>query len=73
MPVLAYTCQAFCQGEDGNRLIKFNGDTMTYDDDGNMTSRYIALTGESHRYVWNALGQLDSAIVVSAIDTVTGL
>ncbi len=22
----------------GNRLIKFNGDTITYDDDGNMTS-----------------------------------
>jgi RHS repeat-associated protein len=49
----------------GNRLVKFNGDTITYDDDGNMTRRYNPVSGADHRYVWNALGQLDSAIVTS--------
>lgn len=48
----------------GNRLVKFNGDTITYDDDGNITRRYNPVTGADHRYVWNALGQLDTAIVI---------
>jgi RHS repeat-associated protein len=57
----------------GNRLIKFNGDTITYDDDGNMTSRYSPATGASRQYAWNASGQLDSTIVVSAPDPQTGV
>jgi len=56
----------------GDRLASFNGDTITYDDDGNMIRRYNPATGADHRYVWNALGQLDSAIVVSAIDSASG-
>ncbi len=56
----------------GDRLASFNGDTITYDDDGNMIRRYNPVTGADHRYVWNALGQLDSAIVVSAIDPISG-
>jgi|GEM_PF-933227 len=56
----------------GDRLATFNGDTISYDDDGNMTRRYNPVTGADHRYVWNALGQLDSAIVVSAIDPQSG-
>jgi len=56
----------------GDRLASFNGDTISYDDDGNMIRRYNPVTGADHRYVWNALGQLDSAIVVSAIDPQSG-
>ncbi len=57
----------------GNRLIKFNGDTITYDDDGNMTSRYSPTTGASRQYAWDASGKLDSTIVVSAPDPQTGV
>ncbi len=56
----------------GDRLASFNGDTITYDDDGNLIRRYNPVAGADHRYVWNALGQLDSAIVVSAIDPQSG-
>lgn len=57
----------------GNRLVKFDGDTITYDDDGNMIRRYNPVTGEEHRYVWNAFGELDSAIVANRANLWTGI
>ncbi len=42
----------------GNRLTSYNGYTMAYDADGNLTSR--TKTGYSQLYYWDALGQLDS-------------
>jgi len=46
-----------------NRLIRFNGDTMVYDADGNLVRRYriTDTTAFNQRLYWNSAGQLDSA------------
>jgi len=42
----------------GNRLVQFNGYTLSYDADGNLASK--TAPGYSQTYTWNALGQLAS-------------
>jgi len=42
----------------GNRLSQFNGYTLLYDEDGNLTSK--SKPGFTQTYAWNALGQLAS-------------
>src|SRR5437762_1892994 len=44
----------------GNRLVKFNGDSLVYDADGNLTKR-IRTGQEIQRLYWNSLGQLVAA------------
>lgn len=44
----------------GNRLFRFDGDSLLYDADGNLVRRFRIAdsTGFNQRLVWNALGQL---------------
>jgi RHS repeat-associated protein len=44
----------------GNRLVKFNGDSLVYDSDGNLTRR-IRNGQDVQRLYWNSLGQLVAA------------
>jgi RHS repeat-associated protein len=46
--------------EAGNRLTHFDGYTLEYDADGNLTHKYLAADSLqlNQRYRWNALGQL---------------
>jgi RHS repeat-associated protein len=46
--------------EAGNRLTHFDGYTLEYDADGNLTHKYLAADSLqlNQRYHWNALGQL---------------
>lgn len=53
----------------GNRLVKFNGDSLAYDDDGNLVKR-IRGGQEIQRLWWNSLGQL-VAVWTSGQDSVT--
>lgn len=48
----------------GNRLVRFDGDSMTYDDGGFLTRRWKIAGGTDRRYYWSAIGQLDSVRVV---------
>jgi len=43
----------------GNRLIRFNGDSLVYDDDGNLITR-IRSGSPIQRLYWSSLGLLDS-------------
>jgi RHS repeat-associated protein len=43
-----------------DRLTRFNGYTLTYDNDGNITHKSKA--GFDQYYYWNSIGELDSAI-----------
>jgi RHS repeat-associated protein len=43
----------------GNRLLKFNGDSLVYDADGNLIRRMQRLT-DIQRLHWNSIGQLTS-------------
>jgi RHS repeat-associated protein len=49
----------------GNRLVAYQGDSLAYDLDGNLTRKYSP-TSDEHFY-WNSLGQLDSVVA----DTIT--
>lgn len=53
----------------GNRLVKFNGDSLVYDADGNLTTR-IRAGSPIQRLYWNALGQL-IAVWTSGADSVS--
>jgi RHS repeat-associated protein len=44
----------------GNRLVKFNGDSLVYDADGNLVKR-IRAGSEIQRLQWNSLGELVAA------------
>jgi len=44
----------------GNRLVKFDGDSLVYDADGNLTKR-IRAGQDVQRLYWNTLGQLVAA------------
>jgi RHS repeat-associated protein len=44
----------------GNRLVRFRGDSMTYDLDGNLTRRWTIGGGFDQSYSWNSIGQLTS-------------
>ncbi len=49
----------------GNRLIKFNGDSLFYDDDGNLVKR--RRNGQDiQRLYWNSLGQLTAVWNIGA-------
>ncbi|HEX5438979.1 MAG TPA: RHS repeat-associated core domain-containing protein [Gemmatimonadaceae bacterium] len=52
----------------GNRLVRFDGDSLVYDLDGNLTHRWQLGGGFDQRYGWNSLGQLVE--VVTNGDTV---
>ena len=56
----------------GNRLVRFDGDSMTYDDGGFLTRRWKIAGGTDRRYYWNAIGQLDSVRVVGGALTSYG-
>lgn len=49
----------------GNRVIRFNGDSMAYDLDGNRVRKVNAGTGRDARFYWTADGRLDSVHVGS--------
>lgn len=53
----------------GNRLVKFNGDSLVYDADGNLTTR-IRTGAPIQRLYWNSLGQL-VAVWTSGSDSVS--
>ena len=53
----------------GNRLVKFNGDSLVYDADGNLTTR-IRAGSPIQRLYWNSLGQL-VAVWTSGADSVS--
>jgi len=53
----------------GNRLVNFNGDSLVYDDDGNLIKR-IRNGQEIQRLHWNSLGQL-VAVWTSGQDSVS--
>ncbi|HEV8265796.1 MAG TPA: RHS repeat-associated core domain-containing protein [Gemmatimonadales bacterium] len=53
----------------GNRLVKFNGDSLVYDDDGNFIKR-IRAGQDIQRLWWNSLGQL-IAVWTAGQDSVT--
>lgn len=53
----------------GNRLIRFNGDSLVYDADGNLTSR-IRSGQIVQRLYWNTVGQL-IAVWTSGADSVS--
>src|SRR5207245_304082 len=44
----------------GNRLVKFNGDSLVYDDEGNLIKR-IRSGQDIQRLYWNSVGQLIAA------------
>lgn len=44
----------------GNRLVRFRGDTMVYDADGNLVRRWALAGGRVDSLAWNGLGQLVS-------------
>lgn len=44
----------------GNRLVRFRGDTMVYDADGNLVKRWALAGGQVDSLAWNSLGQLVS-------------
>lgn len=44
----------------GNRLVRFDGDTIVYDADGNMIRRWTLAGGRSDVLSWNSSGQLVS-------------
>jgi RHS repeat-associated protein len=52
----------------GNRLVKFNGDSLVYDADGNLNKR-IRSGSEIQRLYWNSLGEL-VAVWTSGADSV---
>lgn len=56
----------------GNRLVRFDGDSMTYDDGGFLTRRWRISGGTDRRCYWNAIGQLDSVRVVGGALTSYG-
>jgi RHS repeat-associated protein len=45
----------------GNRLTQYNGYTLDYDDDGNLTHKYK--TGYDEQLTWTSLGQLAQVVV----------
>jgi RHS repeat-associated protein len=55
------------------RLVRFNGDSMLYDADGNLTRRYRISDSLvlNQRLYWNSLGQLDSVRATRAGSTQT--
>jgi RHS repeat-associated protein len=53
----------------GNRLVKFNGDSLVYDADGNLIKRRRG-GGDVQRLHWNSLGQL-VAVWTSGVDSVS--
>lgn len=53
----------------GNRLVKFNGDSLVYDADGNLVKRFRS-GQEVQRLYWNSIGQL-VAVWTSGADSVT--
>ncbi|HET7585535.1 MAG TPA: RHS repeat-associated core domain-containing protein [Gemmatimonadaceae bacterium] len=52
-----------------NRLLSFNGYTLSYDADGNLTSK--SKTGFSETFTWNSLGQL-TQVVKNGVTTTFG-
>ena len=44
----------------GNRMVRFRGDTIVYDADGNMAKRWLLAGGRVDSLVWNSLGELVS-------------
>lgn len=42
----------------GSRLLRFRGDTMMYDADGNLNKRVSLTSGRSDSLTWNSIGQL---------------
>jgi len=53
----------------GNRLVRFNGDSLVYDFDGNLTAR-IHSGAPTQLLYWSSLGRLDS-VWTSGVGTVT--
>ena len=53
----------------GNRLNTFDGWTLTYDADGNVTQK--SKTGTTQTFTWNAFGQL-TQVVVNGVTTTYG-
>jgi RHS repeat-associated protein len=53
----------------GNRLVKFDGDSLVYDEDGNLRKR-IRAGAEVQRLHWNSLGEL-VAVWTSGADSVS--
>lgn len=53
----------------GNRLIRFNGDSLVYDDDGNLIRR-VGGGQDTQRLYWNSVGQL-VAVWTSGQDSVS--
>jgi RHS repeat-associated protein len=51
----------------GNRLTAWNGFTLTYDYDGNLTHKQNTSTGFDQHLYWNSIGQLDSVNTNSAL------
>jgi RHS repeat-associated protein len=51
----------------GNRLTSFDGFTIGYDDDGNVTSK--SGNGVTQAFVWNAFGQLTSVTTNGTVTT----
>ena len=48
----------------GNRLSALNGETISYDTDGNITQKYKS-GSYNHQYFWSAESRLDSAVLDS--------
>ncbi len=55
----------------GNRLVRFDGDTLIYDDAGNLVHRYRIgdPTQFEQALAWNSIGQLDTVHTVRGGDT----
>jgi RHS repeat-associated protein len=51
----------------GNRLTAWNGFTLTYDYDGNLTHKQNTSTGFDQYLYWNSIGQLDSVMTNSVL------
>jgi RHS repeat-associated protein len=46
----------------GDRLVRFKGDSLTYDADGNLTRHWTIAGGFEQDFHWNLVGQLDSVV-----------